>query len=146
MLSECLGYPRGWLTYLIYFISLYTFALHSLRMSMLSYTEWPNEHTELFHMSIFVLFCMHCVRLSTSKTKLGMNKCSINSLIRPSYEISIATYAALPLTLTQVSQPGPKNPTPAMQMLADHCTSGKRTAISPDCVIYLTQGSEGYCN
>lgn len=27
-----------------------------------------------------------------------------------------------------------------------HCTSGKRTAMSPDCVIYRTQGREGYCN
>ena len=27
-----------------------------------------------------------------------------------------------------------------------HCTSGKRTAISPDWVIYLTHGRDGYCN
>lgn len=27
-----------------------------------------------------------------------------------------------------------------------YCTSGKRTAISPDCVMYRTQGSDGYCN
>lgn len=27
-----------------------------------------------------------------------------------------------------------------------HCTSGNRTAISPDCVIYRTHGREGYCN
>lgn len=29
---------------------------------------------------------------------------------------------------------------------ADHCTSGNRTAMSPDCVMYRTQGREGYCN
>lgn len=27
-----------------------------------------------------------------------------------------------------------------------YCTSGKRTAISPDCVIYRTHGNDGYCN
>lgn len=27
-----------------------------------------------------------------------------------------------------------------------HCTSGNRTAISPDCVMYRTHGREGYCN
>ena len=27
-----------------------------------------------------------------------------------------------------------------------HCTSGNLTAMSPDCVMYRTQGSEGYCN
>src|SRR6266480_425661 len=27
-----------------------------------------------------------------------------------------------------------------------HCTSGSRTAMSPDCVIYRTQGKEGYCS
>ena len=27
-----------------------------------------------------------------------------------------------------------------------HCTSGNRTAISPDWVMYLTHGREGYCN
>ena len=27
-----------------------------------------------------------------------------------------------------------------------HCTSGNRTAISPDCVMYRTQGRDGYCN
>lgn len=27
-----------------------------------------------------------------------------------------------------------------------YCTSGNLTAMSPDCVIYRTQGSEGYCN
>ena len=27
-----------------------------------------------------------------------------------------------------------------------YCTSGNLTAMSPDCVIYRTHGSEGYCN
>lgn len=27
-----------------------------------------------------------------------------------------------------------------------YCTSGKRTAISPDCVMYRTHGNDGYCN
>lgn len=33
------------------------------------------------------------------------------------------------------------------RVLGDQCcTSGNRTAISPLCVMYRTQGSEGYCN
>ena len=31
-------------------------------------------------------------------------------------------------------------------MLIAHCTSGNLTAMSPDCVIYRTHGSDGYCN
>lgn len=27
-----------------------------------------------------------------------------------------------------------------------YCTSGKRTAMSPDCVMYLTHGNDGYCS
>lgn len=27
-----------------------------------------------------------------------------------------------------------------------YTASGNRTAMSPDCVMYLTHGSDGYCN
>lgn len=37
-------------------------------------------------------------------------------------------------------------PCGSLHPLGGHCTSGKRTAMSPDCVMYLTQGSDGYCN
>ncbi len=35
---------------------------------------------------------------------------------------------------------------PTLHSPKRHCTSGNRTAISPDWVMYRTQGSEGYCN
>ena len=35
---------------------------------------------------------------------------------------------------------------PSLKPHPTHCTSGKRTAISPDWVIYLTHGRDGYCN
>lgn len=44
---------------------------------------------------------------------------------------------------------GPMRPTfSASHALAKsgHCASGNRTAMSPDCVMYRTQGSEGYCS
>ena len=34
----------------------------------------------------------------------------------------------------------------AVDIFFSHCTSGSRTAISPDCVMYRTHGSEGYCS
>ncbi len=47
---------------------------------------------------------------------------------------------------TAFSQPLDDHTPYSCMHISAYWTSGNRTAMSPDCVIYLTQGRDGYCN